>query len=207
MAKQKDRSASTRAMLLAAFRKSLLLRGFEATTTQIVLDDIGLSKGAMYHHFRSKNDLMEAVYVEESQSVIARSFGEIDEERPALSQLKAGCLAWLEEIRPPSVSRILFEIGPAALGQERARRIENSHGIARIRALLDQATTDGAARFENTQLTASFINSLVSEAALHQLKAGESAGEDLSAAIDALLAVGETHRGGELEEVVRRPKK
>lgn len=44
----------------------MLEHGLDATTTDAVLSETGLSKGAMYHHFRSKTEIIEAVYRMES---------------------------------------------------------------------------------------------------------------------------------------------
>jgi AcrR family transcriptional regulator len=66
---QQDRSASTRARLLDAAINSLHTRGYAATTTMIVSEDAGVSRGAMLHQFPTKVDLMlyvvKAVYEEE----------------------------------------------------------------------------------------------------------------------------------------------
>ena len=61
MVTQQQRSDSTREKLLAAFRAAFLKWGFERTTIQSVLTETGLSKGAMYHHFRSKSEIIEAL--------------------------------------------------------------------------------------------------------------------------------------------------
>jgi AcrR family transcriptional regulator len=37
-------------------------RGFVGTTVQDVVDRAGVSKGAMYHHFRAKEDLLHEIY-------------------------------------------------------------------------------------------------------------------------------------------------
>ncbi len=188
MAKQQDRSTNTRSALLAAYRQSLLTRGLKGTTTDLVLAEAGLSKGAMYHHFRSKNEIIEALYDKESRDTIAQAFDESDRDRSALDRLKASCLAWLEATKDSSVSAILFEIGPTALGSDHARQIEDRHGVAQIRRLLEEAREEGEATFDEIDLTAAFINSLVAQAALHGMRTGTDTYEHLADAMDALLA-------------------
>ena len=34
-------------------------KGYEATTIQDIVDALGMSKGAIYHHFKSKADIMD----------------------------------------------------------------------------------------------------------------------------------------------------
>ncbi|WP_342666439.1 TetR/AcrR family transcriptional regulator [Saccharibacillus sacchari] len=36
-------------------------KGFEKTSIQDIITELGLSKGAVYHHFKSKDDILEAV--------------------------------------------------------------------------------------------------------------------------------------------------
>ncbi len=187
MVKQEERSASTRARLLEAFRRLLLTRGLQATTTQLVLDDTGLSKGALYHHFRSKDEIIEALYAQESGETLERAFGHRGAIAPPLERLKVGCVAWLEEVKDAEVAAILFRIGPSALGQERASAIEDRHGIARIRALLEEAVAEDGITLGNIELLASFINSLVAQAVLHRLKSGSEVGPDMARAIDAVI--------------------
>lgn len=187
MVRQKERSVATRTKLLETFRSSLLSRGLEATTTQLVLDETGLSKGALYHHFRSKDEIIEALYTHESKAAIERAFTQGATGKPPLERLRDGCIAWLDAVKDPDVAAILFRIGPSALGQERARHIEDRYGIAQIRELLEEAEKEDAIVLDDAQLLASFVNSLVAEATLHGMKTGKDVGPSLAMAIDALL--------------------
>ena len=200
MATQKERSDATRSRLLEAFRQSVLSRGLEGTTTQLVLAETGLSKGALYHHFRSKDEIIEALYTTESKAAIESAFDQSAVGKPPLEHLKEGCMAWLDVVKDPDIAAILFKIGPFALGHERAREIENRHGIARLRALLEEARQHGAIRVDDPQLLAAFVNALVAEATLHGLKTGQDVGADLARAIDAVLSrhtLARTNTGGE----------
>ena len=62
MATQAERREATRALLLDASRKLFLERGSAATTTRDILDAAGVSRGAMYHHFASRDELLSVVY-------------------------------------------------------------------------------------------------------------------------------------------------
>lgn len=50
-----------RAELLDCAQGLFLTRGYERTTINDVISATGLSKGAFYHHYRSKEDLLEAI--------------------------------------------------------------------------------------------------------------------------------------------------
>lgn len=48
--------------ILTAARRLFLEKGYEKTTIQDIVDRLGgLTKGAVYHHFKSKEEIMEAV--------------------------------------------------------------------------------------------------------------------------------------------------
>ena len=187
MATQKQRSETTKAALLKAFRAALLKRGIDHTTTQYVLTQTGLSKGAMYHHFRSKAEIVEALYEDEARQAIARAMKSVAKDTSPLTQLKAACLAWMDEVRNPSVSKILFEIGPSALGPQRAKEIEDAISRKLINDLLEQAITAGDIKRQDPKLTAAFLNALVTEASLYTLRNGHDATQQLSDAIDGLF--------------------
>jgi len=54
-------AAVRRAELIDCAQGLFLSRGYERTTVNDVIAATGLSKGAFYHHFRSKEDLLEAI--------------------------------------------------------------------------------------------------------------------------------------------------
>jgi AcrR family transcriptional regulator len=57
---QEERSRAMRARLLGATLDLLVERGFAGTTTTLVSERAGVSRGAQLHHFPTKNDLVVA---------------------------------------------------------------------------------------------------------------------------------------------------
>jgi AcrR family transcriptional regulator len=187
MATQKQRSDATRALLLKAFKESLLKNGYEHTTTQSVLSETQLSKGAMYHHFKSKTDIIEAIYAEESKATIERAIAGAEKGLGPLEQLKRACLTWTELARAPKVSKILFEIGPKALGPEKAKAIEDTYSLHLIESLLRKAVDAGEITDADPKLMAAFLNALVEQTALYDLRTGSTSLQVLDRSIEALF--------------------
>ena len=57
---QADRTRAMRARLLEATVELLVERGFAGTSTTLVSERAGVSRGAQLHHFPTKNDLVVA---------------------------------------------------------------------------------------------------------------------------------------------------
>jgi AcrR family transcriptional regulator len=54
-------AAVRRLELIEVAQRLFLERGYERTTVNDVIDAAGVSKGAFYHHFKAKEDLLEAI--------------------------------------------------------------------------------------------------------------------------------------------------
>lgn len=173
MTSQKQRAETTRIQLLTAFRASFLERGFDATTTADVLQQTGLSKGALYHHFASKAEIILALYEEESRGAIERAMRAVDPSASPMARLLQACASWMDSVRAPGVSRILFEIGPSALGPRKAKEIEDAISLQMIEALLAEAIAVEEIDPTDVKLVAALINALVAEAALYRVRTAD----------------------------------
>lgn len=57
----RDKQASTKQQILRAARKLFAQHGYEATTTRMITDQVGVSQSAISFHFSSKENLCKAV--------------------------------------------------------------------------------------------------------------------------------------------------
>ncbi|NCE64868.1 TetR/AcrR family transcriptional regulator [Pseudoflavonifractor sp. 524-17] len=60
MARNKHPEETVEKILDVSYRL-FLSRGFEHTTIQDIVDALGMSKGAIYHHFKSKEDILDKI--------------------------------------------------------------------------------------------------------------------------------------------------
>ena len=187
MPSQHERTEMTRAALCAAFRKSLLEKGLEATTTAGVLADTGLSKGALYHHFNSKTDIMEAVYRDESHGAVRRAIAAVPAGLSPIEQLKHTCHAWLSEMEDHDVGSIVMEIGPTALGFERVLEIENELTLPMFEATLRRASKEGQISIPDPLLAARLINGMVAQIALQPASERADAAKTMGPLVEAIL--------------------
>ncbi|WP_031389231.1 TetR/AcrR family transcriptional regulator [Kineothrix alysoides] len=68
---KKYNSQATIENILSVSAKLFLERGFDKTSMQNIAETAGISKGAIYHHFQSKDEIIKAVTDKQAQAVEA----------------------------------------------------------------------------------------------------------------------------------------
>src|SRR4030095_9654299 len=66
-----EKSAQTRAQLMASARQLFLRRGFHAASLELVAEEAGFTIGAVYSRFGSKADLFLAILDEHIDRIVA----------------------------------------------------------------------------------------------------------------------------------------
>ena len=166
MATQQQRREETRRRLLEAAHSLFVEQGFDGTSTEDILRAAGVSRGALYHHFATKLEVFEAVFVQVSDAALERASRHVERDGPPIENLIQGCLAWLRETRKPAVGAILLELGPQALGWKRARELEAKTSLGLVMRSLERAAAAGQIDLPSVPLAARFVNAAVAEAAL-----------------------------------------
>lgn len=164
--RQASRSASTRAKLIRAARKLFASRGYAAVGTEEIVRRAGLTRGALYHQFSSKEDLFLAVYEQVEQELTERVAGTLGEVTSPFAAMRAGIRAFLEACRAPEVQRIVLIDGPAVLGWERWREVAERNGLGLIEAVVGAAIEAGEIVELAPELLAHLLMGALDEAAL-----------------------------------------
>lgn len=138
-----EAAAKTRIDLTDAGRALFADPGFAATTLEDVAARAGVTRGALYHHFASKEALFEAVFRLLQDEMTFRSKASAGRRRSPLSRFRAGCDAFLDSCLAPDIARIVLLDGPSVLGWETWRRIDAEHGLSITVAGLAAAIRSG----------------------------------------------------------------
>jgi AcrR family transcriptional regulator len=139
--RKSEQSDATRAALLDSARHLFASKGYGDTATEEIVGRAGVTRGALYHHFRDKRDLFAAVLSSLESELAARLAEAAMAGSDPLAQLRAGCAAFLDACLDPEAQRIVLIDGPAVLGWEEWRRIDAEFGLGLLREAL-RATVD-----------------------------------------------------------------
>ncbi len=160
------RAESTRAAILDAARGLFMDKGYFDTSTEEIVAAAGVgTRGALYHHFADKRGLFAAVF-EMLEIEIVASAAAPDTGAGALERLRQGLLNFLAAARDPRVQRILLIDGPAVLGWQQWRALEEEHGLGVLSALLERAVADGDVEPQPVRVMAHLLLAIVNDAAL-----------------------------------------
>ena len=138
--KKVEQSEVTRGVLLRVARELFTDKGYADTATEDIVQRAGVTRGALYHHFRDKEDLFQAVFEDAER-------GLVETVRSAVASAQAdpwqgflvGCQAFLDACLEPAVQRIVLLDAPSVLGWETWRRIDAEYGVGLLRQSLQAA--------------------------------------------------------------------
>jgi AcrR family transcriptional regulator len=190
MARQVERREATRGALITAARTSLLAVGHEATSTDVVLARAGVSRGALYHHFPSKTDLVAAVFEAVSTELVDQAETAAKDATTAREAVTISLKTWLRRVMEPEAFRIILDIGPAVLGLARARQIEDGITQAPLRQTITRTVERGETGPVDVDLVARLLSAAAGELALAAAERGlKQAGlSAFEAQLDALVS-------------------
>ena len=140
---QADRSAATRAALVAAATRLFATQGYAGTPREDIVRAAGVTRGALYHHYADKADLFRAVFEEMEAEVMARIGAAAIGSDDPVEQLRLGCRAYLDEALDPGVRRICIIDAPAVLDDATRRAIATRYALGMVREVVAAAIDQG----------------------------------------------------------------
>lgn len=160
MPTQQERRETTRTALLVAAREVFTEKGFAATGREEIAERAGVTRGALYHHFDSKQAAFEAVASQldaELGGVVVRAAAK---GATPMEQLRLSCCAYLQACAEPAVARILLGEAAAVLGSDWVRRSNEAACVALLTPALERMSVPG-----DTHIAAQLILGMLNEAA------------------------------------------
>ena len=188
MAKAEQRER-TRRRLVALAREEFGKRGYAGVSTERLVARAKLTRGALYHQFPDKQALFRAA-LEDAQGDIVAAIGKaVAEATDEWAVLRDGCHAFLEAASRPELKRILLIDGPAVLGWEEWRRIDDENGIEELRVGLQDLMNKGVIREGPVAALAAMLSGAMNDGALWIAAAADrdTALREAGATMDLLL--------------------
>jgi AcrR family transcriptional regulator len=164
--RQAQRSEATRAALVRAARRLFTARGFSDTPTEEIVREAGVTRGALYHHFRDKEELFLAVFEQIEAELAERGVRAVGGASDLKAGLRAGCTAFLDACLEPDVQRIALLDGPAVLGWETLREIEDRYALGLVVAGIEGAIAEGVIETQPAQPLAQMLLGALTEGAM-----------------------------------------
>ncbi|MEV6103810.1 TetR/AcrR family transcriptional regulator [Streptomyces sp. NPDC051940] len=177
---QQERTAATTNDLLGAARAHFARDGYAAASVDAICVQAGITKGALYHHFRGKQALFQAVY-EAEQHRLREAIAAAHHRCPdPWDGMYEGVRAFLGLSLEPGTQRITLLDAPGALGWPLMREIRADCRRMTERGLV-QAYGDGPPPAPELEAQVALLYGAQCESAMAIAHAPEPAGRQEAA--------------------------
>ncbi|MEK4360668.1 TetR/AcrR family transcriptional regulator [Paenibacillus sp. FSL M7-1455] len=140
--------------------------GYAQAALESIVHEANLTRGAVYHHFRSKKELFRIVLDDVQREVAARVEQEASASEDVWQQLYLGCRAFIMAAVEERNRRIMLIDGPAILGWDVWRAMDKNHSMRLLREQLGIMQERGYLRMVPLDAMTHFISGGLNETAL-----------------------------------------
>ncbi|MGI9408849.1 MAG: TetR/AcrR family transcriptional regulator [Hyphomicrobiaceae bacterium] len=153
----------TRTALIQAARR-LFVQGYDKVGTPEIVRAAKVTRGALYHHFKDKRALFEAVVDDVARDLVGsiNSAAETNADQP-LEAILAGCRAFLASAQDEEMRQIFLVDAPAVLGWGPWRAIDARHGLGSLKEGLQACAEQGLLRADDIPAVAHLISGALNE--------------------------------------------
>jgi AcrR family transcriptional regulator len=190
--KKAKQSENTRRALLDVARELFTERGYAGTATEEVVQRAGVTRGALYHQFRDKEDLFRAVYEEVERELTERMIvgmrSRVKRDANAWERMRAGNEAFLDACLDPAYQRIALIEAPSVLGWNVRSKVARQ-GLGMIRQVLEVAIEEGSIPEQPVEPMSHLVRAVLNEAALLLARSTKpkAARGEIGAAVERLM--------------------
>jgi AcrR family transcriptional regulator len=161
------KAEATRRALVGAARDLFGEQGFAATSVDEIARRAGVTKGALYHHFRDKDDLFRAVVEDVKRDVtdvVGAAFMAATAENETMHSLVLGFQAFIEAHLDPAVQRISIIDARSVLDAATRRNLDARYEVAVVRGAFRRAMRLGAIERQPLVPLAHIVSGALAEA-------------------------------------------
>lgn len=155
---------------LEAAVRLMAAKGYEKTTIQEIIDAVGVSKGAFYHYFSSKEDVLDAIAERATEATIGEGYGALRlKELPAVEKLKefmAASMLWkIQNLEVVSIFVVVLYNEKNARLRNRLVELSRSNATPLLLEVVNQGIRDGSFDVRHVRETVDLVVPLYLSAA------------------------------------------
>ena len=166
MNKKQQASLETSKKILAIARKHFSLKGYAETSLEEIVDELGVTRGALYHHFGNKKTLFTAVLAQIQSELGSYVEKNALEAHDSWEQLVEGCVAFVRFATLTENRRILLLDGPNVVEWKEWRRQDEANSFFHLREQLDILSKEGRLISIDLDMAAHMISGALNELSL-----------------------------------------
>jgi AcrR family transcriptional regulator len=136
-------AALTRSAVLDAAQTLFVTKGFDATSVDDIAQMSQSSKGAVYHHFRDKQEIFAEAFVGIQSDVIRTALDAIDDDHTPWQRVEAATGAFLRGYVANDAARAMLRQVMGVLGWDRVRAIDEQMALPLVRAMIEETIRSG----------------------------------------------------------------
>src|ERR1700728_1123698 len=191
-ARRAEHAADTRVALIAAARSLFAAHGFDGTSTEQIVAEARVTRGALYHHFRDKADVFRAAMAEAAADVALRPTDEqlAAEAESPMAEIRDGVSAFLDVCVGGDFQRIVLVDGPRVLGAEAWEDLVERYGRSLLEEWLRRCMSTGDLDQVPVRALARLLIAMLTEASLAIARADDPLAERaaLGEVLDRILS-------------------
>lgn len=161
-----EQKKATILKLMEVAREHFSEQGYAHASLEEMVKQAGLTRGALYHHFGSKEGLFLAVLESVQQEIAERIETDAAASDDPWKQLLLGCRAFVTAAVEPRNRRILLLDGPSVLGWDAWRRTDEQNSMRLLREQLQLLQRQGYLRPISVDALTHLLSGAMNEAVL-----------------------------------------
>lgn len=144
-------------------------KGYADAATETIVRKAGVTRGALYHHFKGKKDLFYVVFRKAQREIGKRIEDRANTNEDPWDQLVSGCRAFLEACTEPALQQIVVIDAPAVLDWNAYREVDATmpgSGFSLLREGLQELIDRKLIKPLSTDALAHLLSGAMDEAAV-----------------------------------------
>jgi AcrR family transcriptional regulator len=159
-----EQTQRTRRAILDRSRQLFATKGYAATSTEEMIGELGITRGALYHQFGDKLGVFKAVVAEAYNEITDYVHAKVQPLDDNWEQLVVGCQAFLEIAQREDLRRLVSIEAPAILAAETLVEFDQ-YGFGLLYQSIQIAVAEGKLNTIDPECFAHLVNGALNELA------------------------------------------